>query len=320
MRALHYLGGDRVELVEAPIPDPGPDQVLVRVQASALCGSERGALKAGTATNGGHEAAGVVESVPEGCEFSAGERVGLTAIVGCGRCERCTIGQELHCRLGPKGNGGWHADYITVPTGSLRHLPPEVDAAVAAMMTGDPLGVPVRALRRVPSQPGDDVIVLGLGPIGLAHVLVRAFAGCRVVGVEPSAYRRELALRLGAAAVYEPGGYAVAAPLVIESSGRPEVIRQAFDLVDHSGCVLQSGECGTDIALNPSGMFVHREVTYTGSWYYGSEDYPMMRRLVAAGLRLGDLLTHEVACSEAQPAIDDFLAGNSGKVVLRWSD
>ena len=82
---------------------------------------------------------------------------------------------------------------------SLLELPDGIDPADAVLLAGDTLGVPVRALRRVPAEPGTRVLVLGLGPVGLAHVLVRANAGCEVVAVEPSAARRKLGLELGAA-------------------------------------------------------------------------------------------------------------------------
>lgn len=319
MKKLICAGAGRVGVVDVPVPEPGHGEALVRIEASAVCGSERGVLTAGMNGNAGHEAAGILEHAPAGCGFEAGQRVGMTAVAGCGECERCRIGQEIHCRRGPKVSSGWHAGYAVVPASTLRAVPPGTDAGVAAMLTGDPLGVPVRALARAHAHAGDRVVVVGLGPVGLAHVLVRSFVGCRVIGVEPSSYRRDLALALGASEVCEPGTALDRAPLVIECTGRPECIAAAFEMADNGGTVVQSGECHTDVPLNPSGIFIRREVTYTGAWYYATEDYAMMRRLVEAGLRLPQLRTHDVDATQAQDAITDFLTGNSGKVVLRWS-
>jgi L-iditol 2-dehydrogenase len=243
----------------------------------------------------------------------------MSAVVGCGRCLPCATGQELHCQLGSTICSGWHAEYIVVPSRTLRAVPPDVDAAVAAMMTGDPLGVPVRGMRRAASQPGDVVVVLGLGPVGMGHVLVRAYAGCHVIGVDPSAYRRDLALSVGAAAVYEPGGYKGRAALVIECSGQPSVIREAFGLAADGGVVLQSGECHVEVGIIPSEILIRREVSYIGSWYYSTEDYGMMCRLVAGGLPLARLLTHQVAAADAQGAISEFLDAKTGKVALLWN-
>jgi len=320
MRSLTCRGDGRVALVDVPDPEPGPGDALVRIAASAVCGSERSSYVGGMEGNTGHEAAGVLEAVPAGHGFAPGERVGMSAVFGCGACARCARGQEMHCEDGPRINAGWHAEYAVVPVRTLRAIPQDLDLGLAAMMTGDPLGVPARALGRAPAPAGATVVVVGLGPVGLGHTLVRAFAGCRVIGIEPSPQRRALALALGAAEAHAPGGWGGRVPLVIECSGRPAAIAAAFELVDNGGTLLQSGECHTEIALTPSDLFIRRELTYTGAWYYGSEDYPAMRDLVARGLPLADLRTHDVAAADAQGAITDFLEARSGKVVLRWSE
>lgn len=319
MKTLICEGDGRVRLASVPDPRPRDGEALIRIEASAVCGSERATLTRGAAGNSGHEACGTVVE-PGNSRFRAGDYVGLSAVTGCGECERCAAGQELHCRRGPKVSTGWHAEFAAVPPSALRELPAAIDAGVAAMVTGDPLGVPVRGLRRAPSGPGDQVLVLGLGPVGLAHVVVRAFTGAEVIGIEPSAYRRNLALRLGAKTVLSPRDEIPGNPhLVIECTGRTECITQAFTLVDNGGVVLQSGECHTDVPLNPSELFIRQEITYTGSWYYATEDYPKMLELIDRGLPLHELCTHDVAAADAQLAVTDFLEGRSGKVVLRWT-
>ena len=82
--------------------------------------------------------------------------------------------------------------------------------------------------------------------------------------------------------------------------------------------MIQSGECQAPVKLVPSDLVVHREVTYTGSWFYASEDYPFMTGLLAQELRLRDLCTHEVRPEDAQAAFGDFVNGLTGKVVVRW--
>lgn len=322
MRSLVCEGDGRVRLADVPEPQPRPGEALIRIEVSALCGSERPTLMNGRSAmpaNTGHEACGQVVD-PGSSGFRVGDRVGLSAVVGCGRCDACRAGRELHCRDEPTISEGWHAEFVAVAPAALRELPDGLDAATGVLLTGDSLGVPVRALHRVPSRPDDRVLVIGLGPVGLGHVAVRSFAGAEVVGIEPSAYRRRLALKLGASTVLPPEqdvgrGYAA----VIECSGRPENILLAFHLADDAGTVIQSGECHTPISISPSDTFVRREITYTGSWYYATEDYPGMRELLERGLPLSEMCTHDVAAVDAQPAITDFLRGDSGKVVLRWS-
>ena len=319
MRQLRCLGGDRVELVEVPDPVPGAGEALIRVEASALCGSERSVLVAGSDglpfANAGHEAAGVVAWAPEGAAVAVGDRVGISGLRGCTSCAACRAGCEVRCP-GVRAQVGLHAELAAVGVDTLRPLPAGVPAGQAVLLAGDALGVPVRSLRRAPSAPGERVLVLGLGPVGLSHVLVRVHAGSEVIAVEPSAYRRALAAELGAT-VLGPDDAVPSAPLVIEATGVPAVITSAFGHCEPGGRVLQSGECGS-VELQPSAQVIHREITYLGSWFYASQDYPQMLAMVADGLDVAKLLTHVVAAADAQSAVDAFVGGESGKVVLAW--
>ncbi len=318
MRRLRYTGAGGVAVEEVPAPSIGADQALIRVRASALCGSERGALLEGHPGNTGHEAAGVIEALTSADpRFRVGQLVGLAAVTGCGRCVRCAAGRETQCRQGPVIGGGWHAEYAVVPVTALRPVN-GADPTEATLISGDALGVPARVVRRFPPPPGADVAVIGLGPVGLGHVLVQAHAGARVIGIEPSAARRRQALRLGAAEVHEPDTYRGHPPTVIECTGSPAVIASAFELVDSGGTVIQSGECQRSISLVPSDLMVHREITYTGSWFYASEDYPSMIDLVAGGLPVRELCTHQIRPEDAQQTFRDFLNGLTGKVVVQW--
>lgn len=320
MRSLRCEGAGRVAIVELPDPEPGPEDVLVRIEASAICGSERRAFVDGTETNNGHEACGrIVDAGASG--LAVGARVGLSAIVGCGDCDRCRGGRETQCRRGFRmaRSSGWHADMASVPASAIRELPEGAGPTLGALLSGDTLGVPARALRRIPSGVGDAVLVIGLGPIGLGHLVVRRFAGADVVAIEPSRYRRELALKLGATEVLEPGErVGVRPPLVIECTGRPECVAQALEVVDTGGSVLQSGQFSQAVSMDPATDFVNRELTFAGSFYYASEDYPSMLALVEDGLPLQDVCTHELDADDAQAAVTAFLEGETGKVVLRW--
>jgi threonine dehydrogenase-like Zn-dependent dehydrogenase len=318
-RRLRLDGAGRVRLVPDDRNEQPPEQVVVAVLASALCGSEVALLRAGHDGNAGHEACGRIVSAPDGTGYDVGDLVGVTAVRGCGACGPCAAGRETRCRQGPQVQIGMHADRIAVHPSQLRRLPAGVTPVEGVLLSGDALGVPVRALRRVPTPADGRVLVVGLGPVGLAHVLVRAFTGAEVHAVEPSAYRRELALRLGATSAVVPGTEMREAELVVEATGRPEGVRAALDAVACGGTVLQSGECSR-VEVSPSEQLVRREVTWTGSWYYASEDYPEMLRLQAAGLDAAALVTHELPAGHAQEAVDAFLSGDTGKVVLRWDE
>lgn len=317
MRALSYNAPDDVTLVEAPVPEPGPGEALVRIEASAICGSE---LHAERGANPGHEAAGRIERAPAGSGFEAGERVGISAVTGCGRCDWCRRGIQLYCTTDRHVHQAMHADYVAVPASALRRVPAGTPARDAVLMSGDALGVPVRAHRRVPSSAGERVLVIGAGPVGLGHVLVRAHAGAEVVVIEPSAYRRELSRTLGAAETLEPGEPVGDAPaLVIECTGIPACIEQSLAVVQPGGTVLQSGICKGPVEVLPTETFVGREVTYTGAWYYADEDYPEIVRLYEDGLPAGRMITHEFGAGEIADAYRAFVAKDSGKVVLDWT-
>jgi threonine dehydrogenase-like Zn-dependent dehydrogenase len=324
LRSLRCDGGGRVTVVELPDPQPGEGEALIRIEASAVCGSERSIFASGVEAldgrvNGGHEACGIVIE-PGASPFSPGDRVGLSAVHGCGECERCVRGEEVHCRRGMTytASAGWHAELATIPGASLFPLPAGTTAAGGAMLSGDTIGVAGRAYRRDPTGPGDQVVVFGLGPVGLGHVAIRAFTGAEVIAVEPSAYRRELALSLGAKAAVAPGEPIDARPRVVaECTGRPDCIALALELVDDGGTVHQSGLCHEPISIDPM-VFYRREIVYTGDMYYAREDYPAMMELVERGLPLERLCTHEVPAADSQPAITEFLAARTGKVILRW--
>ncbi len=317
MRALRALGSGRVAIAEIDEPRPADGEALVRIEASALCGSERGMLDAGSSTNAGHEAAGVIVTAPTDSGFEPGDRVGVFAVRGCGVCSACANGLETHCVVGATIALGMHAELVSAPARALRRFPQTTSSSVGALLTGDALGVPVRGLTRVPHAEGMTVVVIGLGPVGLSQVLVRSFTGADVVGVDPSPERRELARRGGARLVLGPDEPLPPAAIVIECTGLAECIALAFDTAQAGGTVLQSGECSA-VTINPSRSIIHREVNYVGSWYYTTSDYPQMLRLFSEGLDIASLITHEVAAEDAADAVAAFLDARSGKVILRW--
>lgn len=317
MRSLVFDGPERVRLTEVEVPEPGPGQALVRIEASAICGSE---LESPPGSNPGHEAAGVVERIGDGSGDIGvvGKRVGLSAVTGCGTCQHCLAGEQVYCAR-VSVTDRMHADYAVVPIRALRELPAGITAADAVLLTGDACGVPIRALRRVPTPASRRVLVLGLGPVGLAHVLVRAHQGDEVIGIEPSSYRRDLARTLGATQVLEPGSELPWQPdLVIESTGIPACIQDSFTMVAPGGTVLQSGWC-TRVDLDPAATVLRREVFYTGTWYYADSDYPTMVQLYEEGLAVSAMATHEFPADDISAAYRQFVGRESGKVIIAWT-
>jgi 2-desacetyl-2-hydroxyethyl bacteriochlorophyllide A dehydrogenase len=315
MRSLLFHSPDSVELVESAIPVPGPREALLRIEASAICGSE---LHAKDGSNPGHEAAGVIESAADGSGYRPGERVGISAVTGCGTCRFCSRGEQIFCAQ-VRVQEGMHADYVAAPVSALRRLPDGITPGEAVLLTGDAFGVPIRALRKVPHRVGGRVVVLGLGPVGLAHVLVRANNGAEVIAIEPSAYRRELAVRLGAAVAVAPGEDIGEAPaMVIECTGIAACVQQSLDMVEPGGTVVQSGWC-TAVEIDPARTMLRREVNYTGTWYYTDDDYPSMVASYEGGLPVSAMTTHEFPADRIAEAYRQFVSKETGKIILHWT-
>jgi threonine dehydrogenase-like Zn-dependent dehydrogenase len=191
-------------VVEEPDPVPGPGEVVVRTAVSALCGSELGSYRgAGSKKgNGGHEAAGVVAALGEGVTgLRAGQRVGVSAIAGCGSCPQCAAGRYTWCSSF-KFYGSMHAELFLAAARACHPLPDDVSWETGVLLSGDGLGVPFHTNSRIPIRDVGTVAVFGAGPVGLGHVLARkSLYNCRAdchserseESRSPSTSRRSLA-------------------------------------------------------------------------------------------------------------------------------
>jgi threonine dehydrogenase-like Zn-dependent dehydrogenase len=328
MRAVRMLGGERVEVIDAPAPAPPEGGVVVRVRASGLCGSEMHSYRAAEAMdqppNGGHEPAGEVVDATRSRRWHVGDRVGIHAVWGCGHCNWCAQGIYTFCDQISVGVGA-HAELFAAPDHVLAPLPDDVDYPVGALLAGDGLGVPYHTSQRLKTRGGDTVAVVGCGPIGLGNILVQSFLGARVVGLDLVPRRLDWARELGAAATLDAGeGPAEAlreitagrmADAVIEASGRPEGFALALRLVGKGGTVACCGE-NRDVALHVGRDLIRRDITLFGGWFYHYRDYPRMLELRRRGLAVERLISHQFALEQAADAFALFAAGQTAKVVL----
>lgn len=255
MRAVRLLAPGRVELESVAEPRPGPDEVLVAVDACGICGSDVHIADGVTVAayhpmTLGHEAAGVVAEVGPGVAgATAGDRVAILPYVGCDRCGRCAVGQQQACArravLGVDIPGA-HADLVVVPAGCLVPLPAEVPAELGAILT-DAVATPFHAIRRSGVSAGETAAVFGLGGLGMHAVQLLAALGCTVFAVDPRAQARRRAEELGAALTLDAGRQA-AAVVAEETAGGADA---AFEFVGHPDVV------GTALrSLRPQGTCV----------------------------------------------------------------
>jgi len=329
MKLVNQVGQSRIVIGERPRPQLKPGEVLVQTVVSALCGSEMSAYRKGgyPAGNMGHEAAGIVAELGEGVETLApGQRVGVSAIAGCGNCPRCQKGQYTWCdNYGFYGN--MHAEYFAIPALACHALPDDVPWEVGVLITGDGLGVPYHTSTKI----GEDVrhvAVFGLGPVGLSNVMMQTHLGREVIGIDSSPERVALARQLGAAHTIEvdentdvparvrelTGGRG--ADVCIEAAGVPTTAKQCFAAVRTAGKVIFNGEQSA-VELSPSDDFIRRDITATGSWFYHFSEFAPMLELFRNGLAVASLITHRFPLDQAADAFG-MMEGKSGKVLLEY--
>lgn len=332
MRYVQFLGDSRVQVRERSIPEPGPGEALVRVAISAICGSELPALQRGMGSRGnanpGHEVAGVVAKVNGLCGIREGERVGVQVLAGCGRCLFCLQGDPKHCVQGAHMVPDGHSEYIVAPEMCLVPLPTDMDWETAVLLCGDVMGTPYHALKRMGGvQAGQTAAVFGCGPIGLGSLTWLKFYGLDVIVSEIKAYRRDLAVRLGADLVLDPAHEDVVARIRAETGGGSDLcldcspaeqtLKDALDAVRTYGRVGWIGEKPLAM-VNPSGQVIHKELQMTGSWYFTRAEFHEELAHYRRGLSVSQLITHRFKLEEAPEAYARFAAGETGKVVLTY--
>jgi (R,R)-butanediol dehydrogenase / meso-butanediol dehydrogenase / diacetyl reductase len=210
MRAAVLNDSNDLEVADVPDPSPGPGELVLRVAACGICGSDlklRPSMPAGLVM--GHEFCG--EIVAAGAEAAPEWRVGrhVTAlpIIGCGRCAPCVNGEPAHCvdadLVGVGGSPGAFAEFVRVDARETFALPESLDPALGALV--EPLAVGLHAVERARPRAGDRVVVVGAGPVGLSVITWLAQAGvAELVVSDPSAVRRAAAESFGATRTVDP--------------------------------------------------------------------------------------------------------------------
>lgn len=311
MRAVVLTGESEVRLEEVPDPVPDRHEVLIRVQAAGICGTDLHAPQmAGMFAPGvvlGHEFAGTVVDVGADVRgLTAGQPVVVNPIaLACGECQACRSGLGNQCMAalmqisGVARNGGM-AELVTVDSRAV-HLVPEGLSARDAAWT-EPLAVAVRAVWHGQVAPGTSVAVLGAGAIGqlVLQVALNAGAGNALV-VEPSLFRREVAAACGASEVVEPAGISAVDRLfdvVFDCTGAPAAFSSALDLVGHGGRVVVLGSYTAPISLEPGAMGRREASIVFSSVYRDSKEFSAALQMLARGIiDIGPLTTEVVPIS-----------------------
>jgi len=229
MRALYYPRWNTLEMREVPVPEPKAGEVLLKVAAVGICGSELHGfvVRAKRRTPPlimGHEFSGVVAGLGEGVTgYAVGQAVGVNSGFFCGRCEECVGGHPQRCPqgeiFGTTGRAGAFAEYIVVPAASLLGLPPGVSMVQAAL--AEPLANGIHALSLTRQRFPETLLILGAGTIGLFVLqIARASGALRAIVADLSDDRLAVAAKLGAQRVLNSGREDVLAAVRAMTGGR----------------------------------------------------------------------------------------------------
>jgi L-iditol 2-dehydrogenase len=336
VRAVAITGPGRAEVYDAPMPVPGEDAALVRVHVAPLCTEYRTFASGGPHGPLGHEAMGTVIAAPAAASATVreGQRVVAMPLLGCGRCRLCQVGDYIYCEqvgnLAPSPQpppSGTMAEFIVKPVHLLIPVPDDVPDEHAALACCG-LGASFGAVERLSLTPFDTVLVTGLGPVGLGAVINAVFRGANVIAVDDNAYRADLALRLGASAVVDPGSddplaqilkltHGLGADAAIECSGAIAAHRLCVSGVRRRGSVAFVANSHEPTPIVVSDDLMHRGVTLFGSWHYNLFNAArLMEQIRRIPESLGILVTHRFELADVESAWRLQLGGRSGKVML----
>ncbi|WP_224702591.1 zinc-dependent alcohol dehydrogenase family protein [Devosia aquimaris] len=335
MRSVRLEAIRAMALREVPRPVAGPGEVLVRVLAAGICGSDRhmykGEYPTGRPVTLGHEFCGRVEAVGKGVRgFAGGELVTVDPNIACGTCPACRAGRVNLCdnllAIGVFRDGGF-ADYVAVPAQQAFVLPEELDPVHGAF--SEPLACCLHALDVARIVPGSTVAVLGGGVIGLLMVQLARLAGAaEVVLVTRQASRRALALELGATVAVDPAaGDVVAAvralnghgvDVVLECAGVPETLQQGLGMLARGGALVLFGvtPSGVEVPVRPFDLLVN-EIRLEAA-YLNPHTHARAAAMVASGvLELDRLVTHVIGLEDVAAVVGAAPQRGEIKVIVR---
>ena len=331
MKAAIWNDKGSLDVLERPVPEPKPGWVRIKVSSVGICGTDlhfyRGSFPSPKGLLPGHEIGGVIDAVGDSVALSPGTPVAVEPLVACGECYHCRSGDYNRCAkrmlLGVQGRGGC-AELATVPAVCVYPLPDSVSPESGAL--AEPLAVCVRGVRRGRIEPGQRVVVLGAGSIGLMSILTARAAGAgEILVAARHPHQQKAAQALGADGIFESAA-AIAQKLgdspvdcVIETvGGRASTIAEAVGLVRPGGTISMLGvfEGATNI---PGLDFSTKEVTLTGSNCYARcgarTDFDIAIDLLRKHRgELDALVTHRFPLDEVNRAFSTATDKSSGSI------
>jgi threonine 3-dehydrogenase len=324
---------------QVPIPEPGTNEVLIRLEKTAICGTDihiynwdewaQKTIKPGLVID--HEFVGLIEKVGHGVDgYNVGDRVSAEGHIVCGHCRNCRAGKRHLCPntigIGVNRNGAF-AEFLVVPSSNLWPIPDEIAPELAAFF--DPFGNAAHCALQF-DLVGEDVLITGAGPVGIIAAGICKHVGARhVVITDVNDYRLSLAKEMGASRIINVNTGSIAQTVEelgiegfdigLEMSGHPGAFNDLLHHMFHGGKVALLG-------LLPAGTGVDwDQIIFKGLELHGIygrrmyETWYKMTQMVLTGFPLHKAMTHHIPIAEFETGFKLMASGECGKVVCDWT-
>lgn len=320
-----------VTIKDIPIPKPQDGEVLIKVKVTSICGTDISIYDWTPWAKShieppiviGHEVVGEILEIngdnPNG--LKKGDLVSSETHIFCGTCYQCKIGNKHVCeniKLFGIGRNGGFGEYATIPTRTTWKNDPHIPVEV--MSSQEPLGNAVHAVDKAKVK-DKDVLIIGLGPVGLCAVSVaKAYGASKVIAVDPSGYRRRLGEKMGADEVWDRllDRYINKIDVVLEMSGHELGVKAAFEAVRIEGTLIIFGIPKKEIPIDLGRFFIDKELTAMG--IFGRKIWDTWEKvselLISKKVDLTPIITHKFALKDFEEAMRVMKSGESGKIVL----
>lgn len=329
-------------LGEVPVPEPGINDVLIRIHKTAICGTDVHIWNWDAWAQKtipvpmviGHEFVGTVAAIGDNVkDLDIGEIVSGEGHIICGGCRNCLAGRRHLCNntsgVGVNRDGAY-AEYLCIPVTNVWHADPEIPMDVLAIF--DPFGNAAHTALSFRVL-GEDVLITGAGPIGMMAVAIVKHAGARnIVVTDINQYRLDLAKKMGATVTLNVGsgralkdvqrelGMKEGFDVGLEMSGNADAFRNMLDNMCHGGKIAMLGIPSGDVVIDWNKV-IFNMITIKG--IYGREMYEtwyMMQSMIQTGLDITPVITHRYSYTDFEEAFEVMRSGQSGKVILNWSE
>lgn len=329
-------------LEEIERPEPGHNDVLIRIKRTSVCGTdlhihqwdEWAARTIPVPMPIGHEFMGVVEAAgSEVAGVTIGQRVSGEGHITCGHCRNCRAGRRHLCAntvgVGVNRPGAF-ADYLTIPAANVFPLPDDIDDEIGCIL--DPLGNATHTALAF-DLVGEDVLITGAGPIGMMATAIARHVGARhIVVSDPNRYRLDIAAGMGASLVMDPTTTDVASVMGelgmtegfdvgLEMSGAGPALNKMIDNMITGGHVALLGIPSRETVPIEWNEIIFKGLTLQG--IYGRrmfETWYKMTNMLRTGLDVTPVITHRFPVEDYEKAFEVMATGETGKVILEWSD